>query len=180
VIVCDFFTVDTIGLRRLYVLFFIELDTRRVHLAGITTNPTGDWATQQARNHVERFDPAVRFLIRDRDTKYTAQFDAVFHSEGVTIVKTPVRAPVANAYAERWIGTARRECLDRILILGAGHLACVLGEYVEHYNTHRPHRALHQHPPEQPVTATTGTVDRQRVQRHARLGGLINEYHAAA
>jgi transposase InsO family protein len=176
VIACDFFTVDTIGLRRLYVLFFIELHTRRVHLAGITTNPSGAWTTQQARNHIESFDSATELLIRDRDTKFTTAFDAVFNSHAITIRKTPVRAPMANAYAERWIGTARRECLDRILILGRRHLERVLNEYVEHYNTHRPHRALHQHAPDPRLATTSGT----RVQRHPVLGGLINEYRAAA
>jgi transposase InsO family protein len=176
VIACDFFTVDTIGLRRLYVFFFIELHTRRVHLAGITTNPTGAWTTQQARNHIERFDAATRLLIRDRDTKFTAAFDAVFASQQIAVRQTPVRAPVTNAYAERWIGTTRRECLDRILILGRRHLERVLNEYVEHYNTHRPHRSLRQHPPEPRVTVAPGTG----VQRHTVLGGLINEYRAAA
>ena len=127
VIACDFFTVDTIFLRRLYVLFFIELDTRRVHLAGITAHPTGTWATQQARQMIDRFAGRdLRFLIRDRDSKFVAAFDEIFRSENIAIIKTPVRAPVANAYAERWIGTLRRECLDRILILGPGHLAHVL------------------------------------------------------
>jgi transposase InsO family protein len=176
VIACDFFTVDTIGLRRLYVLFFIELQTRRVHLAGVTANPTGAWTTQQARNHVERFDPATRLLIRDRDTKFTAAFDAVLASQGITIRMTPVRAPVANAYAERWIGTARRECLDRMLIFGRRHLERVLDEYVEHYNAHRPHRSLNQRAPEFRVS----TAPAARVERQPVLGGLINEYRAAA
>ena len=176
VIACDFFTVDTIGLRRLYVLFFIELHTRRVQLAGITANPTGAWTTQQARNNVEDFGPATRLLIRDRDTKFTAAFDAVFASREITVRQTPVRAPVANAYAERWIGTARRECLDRMLILGRRHLERVLAEYVEHYNIHRPHRALSQRPPQPRVLDAPST----RVQRHAVLGGLINEYRIAA
>jgi putative transposase len=183
VIACDFFTVDTIVLRRLYVLFFIELDTRRVHLAGITANPTGSWATQQARQVIERFAGRdLRCLIRDRDSKFVAAFDEIFHSENIAIIKTPVRTPVANAYAERWVGTVRRECLDRILILGSGYLSRVLRDYVEHYNQHRPHRSLDQRPPARHDTAVTtdavSTVG--HVQRHDILGGLIHEYRAAA
>jgi putative transposase len=148
VIACDFFTIDTIVLHRLYVLFFIELDTRRVHLAGITAHPSGPWVTQQARNIIDQFcGHDTRFLLRDRDTKFTAAFDTVFRSEHIEPLRTPVRAPVANAYAERWIGTLRRECLDRILIFGPGHLRRVLDTYVAHYNHHRPHRSLQQRPP---------------------------------
>ena len=179
VIACDFFTVDTIWLRRLYVLFFIELDTRRVHLAGITAHPSGPWVTQQARNIIGQFSGrALRFLIRDRDTKFVAAFDTVFASEHIESLRTPVRAPVANAYAERWVGTVRRECLDQILILGPGHLRRVLDAYVTHYNQHRPHRSLDQRPPNR----TTHNASRALagVQRVQVLGGLINEYRHAA
>jgi transposase InsO family protein len=183
VIACDFFTVDTIFLRRLYVLFFIELDTRRVHLAGITAHPTGAWSTQQARQVIDQFAGRdLRCLIRDRDSKFVAAFDEIFHSENIAIIKTPVRAPVANAYAERWIGTLRRECLDRILILGPGHLKRVLRDDVEHYNEHRPHRSLDQRPPahhDQPV-ARDPTSSVGNVQRCDILGGLIHEYRTAA
>ncbi len=147
---CDFFTVDTVLLRRLYVLFFIEHGSRKVHLAGATARPTESWVTQQARQLAwvlgERSVPA-RWLIRDRDAKFTASFDEVFHSEGVRVIRTPIRAPRANAIAERFVGTVRRECFDRMLILGRRHLVAVLGEFVDHYNTHRPHRRIGQAPP---------------------------------
>ena len=151
IVACDFFTVDTVWLRRLYVLFFIELDTRRVHLAGVTAHPDGAWVTQQARNLLlvlgER-GRQLRFLLRDRDAKFTRSFDDVFRSEGAEMLVTPVQAPNANAYAERWIRTVRAECLDWLLIVGRGHLEQVLRVYVEHYNAHRPHRALGLQPPD--------------------------------
>jgi hypothetical protein len=165
VIACDFFTVDTILLHRLYVLFFIELDTRRVHLAGITAHPTGTWVAQQARRVIDQFAGRdMRGLIRDRDSKFVAAFDEIFRSENIAIIKTLVRTPVANAYAERWIGTVRRECLDRILILGPGHLARVLRDDVAHYNEHRPHRSLDQRPPahhDQPVAPRPDVICRE-------------------
>jgi putative transposase len=147
---CDFLTVDTLFLKRFYVLFFVELATRRIHLAGITTNPDGRWVTQQARNLLMQLDDEgvrPRVLVRDRDSKFTSDFDEVFRSEGIRVIKAPVRAPKARAHAERWVGSVRRECLDQLLILGRRHLQHVLATYVAHYNQHRPHRALAQRPP---------------------------------
>ena len=147
---CDFFTVDTALLRRLYVLFFIEIDTRRVYVTGVTANPVGEWVVQQARNVssaiAERVRP-LRFLVRDRDAKFTASFDEVFRSDGIRIIRTPVRSPRANAFAERFVGTVRRECLDRMLIFHRRQLEVVLNEFIDHYNRHRPHRSLGQAPP---------------------------------
>jgi putative transposase len=178
----DFFPVDTVFLRRLHVLFFIEHGTRRVHLAGITANPAGSWVTQQARNLLmDLGDQAadLKFLIRDRDTKFAAAFDALSAAIGVQIIKTPVQAPRANAIAGRWIGSARRECLDQMLIAGQRYLRLVLGEYADHYNTHRPHPTLSQYPP----TGRTDPPAREacvRVLRRNRLGGLIHEYDQVA
>jgi putative transposase len=154
ILATDFFCVDTLLLHRLYVLFFVEHATRRVHLLGITANPTGAWVAQQARNLLgDLGDRAAqfKFLIRDRDSKFTDVFDAVFASEGIRILRTPVQAPRANAIAERWIGTLRRELLDRILILNRRHLEHVLAEYTMHFNHHRPHRTLNQAAPLQPL-----------------------------
>jgi transposase InsO family protein len=181
---CDFFSVDTVLLRRLYVLFFIEIDTRRIYCSGITAHPTGSWVVQQARNlTMAQEDPVhpVRFLIRDRDTKFTSSFDQVFKAEGVRIIRTPVRAPRANAFAKRFVGTVRRECLDRMLILGRRHLERVLDEYIAHYNSHRPHRALGQLAP-----LTLGSPppiddpDLAELRRNDAVFGLIHEYRLAA
>jgi transposase len=182
---CDFFTVDTVLLRRLYVLFFIEIDTRRVYMTGITANPVGEWVVQQARNLsfviTERISPA-KFLIRDRDTKFTSSFDEVFHSEGIRIIRTPVRVPRANAFAERFVGTIRRECLDRMLIFHRRQLEVVLSEFLDHYNGHRPHRSLDQSPPLSVTSASppTSRPDAKQLRRTDRLGGLIHEYELAA
>ena len=164
----------------LHVLFFIELGTRRVFLAGCTEHPAAAWVAQQARNVAwdlaeAGLRPAV--LLRDRDGKFGPSFDAVFASEGLRVVRTPVRAPRANAVAERWVGTVRRECLDRLLILGRRHLEAVVREFVEHYNVARPHRALDLRPPlgrPQPIQPSGPIV------RRDRLGGLIHEYSRRA
>jgi putative transposase len=184
IVACDFFTVDTIWLRRLYVLFFLELDTRRVHLAGATANPDRTWVTQQARNLMLRLEEQgrrVRFLIRDRDAKFCRAFDDVFRSEGADVVLTPVQAPNANACAEGWIRTVRAECLDWLLIVGREHLERVLRVYVGHYNRHRPHRALGLRPPDPPAPVQLVSSDqRDRVHRRDLLGGLLHEYRRAA
>jgi len=177
ILAVDFAHVDTVFLRRLYLLIVIEHGRRRVHIAGITAHPTGAWVTQQARNLLmdlgDRAD-RFRFLIRDRDSKFTAAFDAVFTGADIRIINTPIRAPRANAIAERFIGTLRRECLDHLLIIGTRHLAAVLREYIDHYNGHRPHRALHQQPPAGRTQPRSEAV--VRPLRRDRLGGLIHEY----
>jgi transposase InsO family protein len=187
IIECDFLTVDTLFFKRFYVLFFIELATRRVHLAGITTNPDGPWVTQQARNLLMQLDDqgvCPRSLVRDRDSKFTREFDQVFRSEGIRVIKAPVRAPKARAHAERWVGTVRRECLDRFLILGRRHLELIIKTYALHYDQHRPHRSLGQRPPcgEPPLSdeqAMADVIDLDRVRRRDLLGGLIHEYRLA-
>jgi putative transposase len=181
---CDFLTVETVRLTRLYVLFIIELDHRRVHLAGITAHPTGAWVTQAARNllmHLDEQAHRFRFLIRDRDAKFTAAFDAAFAAAGVEAVKIPPRAPRANAYAERWVRTVRAECLDWVLVWNRRHLEHVLTRYVAHYNTARPHRGIDLDvpvPPEQPTA--TGVKNIRRIERVDVLGGLVHEYRRAA
>ncbi len=184
IIACDFFTVETLGLGRLYVLFFLELGSRRVHLAGCTANPDGRWAVQQARQCAwslcERTTP-IRFLIHDRDSKFSRAFDDVFKSDGVEIIRTPFRAPQANAFAERWVGTVRRDCLDWLLIISRRQLERVLRTYVEHYTNHRPHRALNLAPPTPRARLRpVGSHPPPQLQRRDRLGGLIHEYARAA
>jgi transposase InsO family protein len=170
--------VETIRLKTLYVLFFIEVSTRKVYLAGVTAHPDSGWVTQQARNLVIGDQlAAARFLIRDRDTKYSGPFDEVFRSEGVRVIRTPIRAPNASAFAERFVRTVRRECLDHTLVFGERHLTRILREYVRHYNTERPHRGLCLETPE-PRSACARTDG--EIVRIARLGGLINEYHRIA
>jgi putative transposase len=178
IVACDFFTVDTVLLRRYYVLFFIELDRRRVHLAGITTNPTGQWTTQAARNFTMHHQRTIRFLIRDGAGQFIGAFDDVFRSDGTTIIRTPPYTPVANAYAERWVGTVRRELCDRTLVWNRRHLERLLREYVEHYNAQRPHRTLGQRAPND--SEVVAYRPGRPIRRHAICGGLINQYRQAA
>jgi putative transposase len=176
VVACDFFTVESVLLRRYYILFFIAHASRRVWLAGCSTNPTGAWVTQQARNlGLDLADHGTRLLIRDRDSKYSGAFDEVFRSAGIRVVKTPVRAPQANAIAERFVRTVRVECLDWLLILNRRHLESVLRVFVDHYNTHRPHRALELQSPQRARPSPTPAIG--EIRRHDRLGGLIHEYY---
>ena len=182
ILACDLFYLDTITLHRLYAFFVIEHATRRVHILGVTAHPTGAWLTQQARNLVMDLEDAAqrfRFLIRDRDAKFTTAFDAVFTAIDIKIIKTPVRAPRANAIAERFVGTIRRELLDRLLIINQQHAAVALGEYERHYNDHRSHRALGQAAPLRPLPERTRT-EIDNVRRRDRLGGLIHEYQQVA
>jgi putative transposase len=182
VVACDFFTVETAWLQTLYVLLFIELGSRRIHLSASTEHPDGAWVTQQARNLAMGLDDrptAVRFLIRDRDTKFVGPFDEVFRSEGARVIRTPVRAPNANAYAERVIGTVRAECLDWSLILSRRHLDRTLTSYATHYNRGRPHRALGLAPP-LARDEVPSDVSPRDVRRRDLLGGLIHEYYGRA
>jgi putative transposase len=182
ILATDFFTVESIWLRTLYVCFVIELRTRRVHLAGATRNPASAWVTQRARNL--SFDltdgNSFRFLIRDRDSKYASSFDAVFASEGIKVILTPVQAPRANAFAERWVRTVRAECLDWTLVLGRRHLERILRTYVAHYNTQWPHRGLDLRTPDPRSYPAGEPPDRLLVQGRDVLGGLIHKYELAA
>jgi putative transposase len=181
VLATDFFTVDTVWMTQLYVLFVIETSTREVHILGVTDHPTGTFVTQVARNLVGGLadrSRSIKFLIRDRDAKFTATFDEVFRSEGIRVIKTPIRSPRANAFAERWVRTVRTECLDWLLVLSHRHLERVLREYVGHYNEQRPHRGidLSVPVPDRGVTAPLSL----HVRRHDVLGGLIHEYFPVA
>jgi putative transposase len=178
IIACDFFCVDTVLLRRYYVLFFIELDTRRVHLAGIIRNPTGAWTTQAARNFTMHHQRTIGFLVRDGASQFVDAFDDVFRRGGTAIIRTPPYTPVANAYAERWVGTARRELCDRTLIWNHRQLEQLLREYVEHYNAHRPHRGLGQRAPND--TEVVVYRSGQPIRQHSTCNGLINQYRQAA
>lgn len=175
---CDFFTCETIFLKTFYVLIFIELGTRRVHLAGVTTNPDGLWVAQQARQLIWQFEEtetSFRCLIRDNDSRFTGAFDTVFESQDIRIVPTPPQTPNANAYSERWVRTVREECLDHLLILNETHLRRVLIEFISYYNSRRPHQALDQQSPIPRVEpAITGEVEGRQI-----LGGIINDYSRA-
>lgn len=178
---CDFFVVDTVWLTQLYVFFFIELGSRCVHLAGCTYNPTADWAVQQARNvAVELQDGTLsaKFLLRDRDSKFTPAFDEVFRAEGMKVVRLPYRSPRANSIAERFVGTARRECLDHLLIFGRRHLERVLAAFIEHYHHARPHQGLEQRLPRPPAEHRPASGG--ELVREDRLGGVIHQYRWAA
>ena len=186
IVAVDFLHVDTVLLKRIYVLVFIEHGTRRMHIGGVTASPTGEWTVQQARNLAlglgGRFE-AVKFLIRDRGSNFTASFDAVFQAAGTRILRTAVQAPRMNAICERFVGTLRRELLDRVLILGEAHLRIILTEYQAHYNTARPHQGIAQRVPDgehDDGHLAVADFDCGRIHRKPVLGGLINEYSRAA
>jgi len=176
ILVCDFFTVDTLWLKRLYVLFFIELGTRQVHMAGITANLDTGWVTQQARQVIWKLaesEATIHFLIRDRDSKFTMEFDTVFKSEGMHIIRTPFQTPNANAFVERWVRTVREECLDQLLIPNEPHLRRVMKTYDDYYNEARPHQGIRQQSPiPRKRHNTFGKVQNRKV-----LGGIINDYY---
>jgi putative transposase len=176
---CDFFTLETLQLQTLYVFFFIELGSRQVHFAGCTAHPNGAWVTQQGRQLVWRLEEQerpIRFLIHDNDRKFTSAFDSVFVSEQITVIHTPYCAPNANAHAERWVRTVREECLDKIIILNEVHLRRVMREYIEYYNTARPHQGIKQQlPVPKTVVNTSGSIWCENV-----LGGLLHDYHRVA
>jgi putative transposase len=183
---CDFLTVDTVLLRRLYVLVFICIGSRRIEYVACTSNPDSAWMLQQARNLLMDLDgrgQQPRLLIHDRDAKFSRAFDAIFQGEGISVIRTPIQAPNANAHIERWIGSARRECLDRILIFNRRQLERVLQVYVQHYNEQRPHRALDlQAPDAHTISSVRGepTASAMTIRRRDLLGGLLHEYEALA
>ena len=182
-VACDFFTIDTALLRRYYVLFFIHIPTRQVFNAGVTANPTGAWTTPAARNlflrHADELAQS-RERVRDRGSQFIDTFDEIFRTEGLKILKTPVRTPEANAFAERWIGTIRRELLDRTIIWNQHQLERLIVDYIDHYNTHRPHRSLDQQPTEPAEAPPPVEGHHLRVVKSTRCHGLINEYRNAA
>ena len=179
ILACDFFTIETLFLKTIYVLFFIEVGSRRMHFAGCTTEPHSAWMSQQARQLVWNLDDQnarFRFLIRDRDRKFSEAFDTIFRSEGMKIIPTPRQAPNANAHAERWVLSARTECFDKLIVVNQRHLQAVLTEYVDYYNNARPHQGIDQRIPiVQPHRPPDGPVQRRDV-----LGGIIHDYYRKA
>jgi putative transposase len=181
VLAVDFFCVETVTLRRLYVLFVVEVESRGVHILGVTANPDGPWTVQQGRNLLLELGERAavfRYLVRDRAGQFTAAFDAMFADAGITVLKIPPRCPRANAFAERFVRTVRTELTDRLLIVGERHLRYVLTAYARHYNGQRPHRSRQLRPPrpDQPIPAQPAP----RITRRTVLGGLLNEYQPAA
>ena len=178
IIACDFFTVETTFLKTLYVLFFIEIGSRRVHLGGVTTSPTSAWTTLAARNLLMDLSDGFRFMVHDGAGQYMGGFDTVFTAAGIAAITTPPRAPRANAFAERWVRTVRHELLDRTLIWNERQLRALLVQFVEHYNTQRPHRSLNQRAPND--ANVVGIAPGPTIRRRTTCGGLINEYRPAA
>jgi transposase InsO family protein len=183
ILATDFFTVDLLDGTTVYVLAVIEHATRRIRILGITPHPAGAWVTQQARNLLMDLDgqaATIKFLIRDRDTKFTAAFDEVLHSAHIRILQSPVQAPRPNSIMERWIGGCRRELLNRTLIWDQRHLLRVLREYETHHNEHRPHRSLGQAAPLKPLPGAVADLDAFRARRRDLIGGVIHEYAQVA
>jgi putative transposase len=183
IIATDFFTVDLLDGTSAYVLAVIEHATRRIRILGVTAHPNDAWVTQMARNLLMDLDEhveSIKFLLRDRDTKFTAAFDTVFTSTSIRIVRSPIRAPRANSIMERWIGGCRRELLDQTLLWNQQHLLRVLRDYESHHNEHRPHRSLGQAAPLKPLPTAVINLDSFRLRRHNRVSGVINEYTLAA
>ena len=182
ILACDLFTVDLLNGTQAHVLAVIEHATRRIRILGVTLHPTGEWTTQQARNLLIDLGgqaDRVKFMIRDRGSNFTAAFDAVLADAGIRILLCNVRTPRMNAIAERWIGGCRREFLDRILIWNQDHLRRILSQYETHHNQRRPHRSLNSAAPLKPLPEPVD-LEQYRVRRHARVGGLINEYRLVA
>ena len=181
-VACDFATVDTVLLRRFYLLFFIEVGSRSVYFGGITEHPTGAWVTQAARNlflhHADGL-AGTRALVRDHGSQFTRAFDEIFRTQGPKVLKTPLQTPVANAFAERWIATLRRELLDRTIIWNHQQLQRLIIDYIDHYNTHRPHRSLAQRPPDPPDPPNQPYQHLEAV-KSTRCDGLVSEYRHAA
>ena len=183
IIATDFFTVDLLNGTSAYVLAVIDHATRRIRILGVTAHPDNAWVTQMARNLLMDLDAhldTVKFLLRDRDTKFTAAWDAVFTSTGIRILRSPIRAPRANAIMERWIGGCRRELLDHTLIWNQQHLLRVLRDYETHHNQHRPHRSLGQAAPLRPLPEPVTDLETIRVHRHDRVGSIVHEYTLAS
>jgi transposase InsO family protein len=180
IVACDFFTVETVLLRTLYVLFLIEVGTRRVRIVGVTRNPDSRWVAQQARNlAIEGRLDSVGFLIRDRDAKFTSAFDEVFTTEDARVILTPIRAPKANAFAERFVRTVRNELLDLTLVTGRRHLVRLLAEYEAHYNSHRPHRGLALEAPAG-RDAERSPIPIDMIRPRPVVGGCVHEYYGRA
>jgi transposase InsO family protein len=178
ILACDFFTAGLLDGTQAYVLAVIEHATRRIRILGVTSHPTGEWTSQQARNLLMDLGEQaqrVKFMIRDRGSNFTAAFDAVLAGAGIRTVLCNIRTPRMNAIAERWIGGCRRELLDRTLIWNQDHLRRILRQYETHHNRHRPHRSLNAAAPLKPLPEPVD-LEQYRVRRHARVGGMINEY----
>ena len=183
ILALDFFTADLLNGTKVYVLAVIEHGTRRIRVLGATENPVQSWVVQQARNLLMDLDDAemsVKFVLHDRDASFTAAFDAIFQAAGARVVRSAIQAPRMNSIMERWIGSCRRELLDRTLIWNQRHLMTVLREYEDFYNTHRPHRTLNQAAPLRPLPDGVTDLDHFRVLRRDRAGGVIHEYRLVA